>query len=58
MAPGPPSMRCLEKTSLSSLDSRDFSRLRRFLFEISDLTYSLRTPSSPWRNRSSQRSFE
>ena len=50
-------MRCLANVSLSSFDSLDLRRLRMFLFVISDLKYSLRTPSSPFRNLSSQRSF-
>ena len=51
----PPSIRCLENVSLSRFDSFDFSRLSRFLLVISALMYSLRTPSSPWRNLSSQK---
>ena len=47
----------MAKVSLSSFDSLDFRKLRMFLFEISDLKYSLRTPSSPFRNLRSQRSF-
>ena len=51
-------MRCFANVSRSSLDSLDFRKLRMSLLDISDLKYSLRTPSSPFRKRRSQRSFE